>query len=662
MTTVVDSPVSAAAGEPADNTANAGSAGPAGPADPLGRLQALARAKTLAAGYAEVAPLLAEVARGDNAAADLVRAGRVLSKLSPAAILEHNPAQPVVKVAVAGHSTVAALVPPLTAELARHGLVLDITLGDFDGYLRELQDTGSQLYASGLDLALVVLDPQAVFDELPEVWRVEDLEQATAAKLAQLDRLAEKYVGNQPTATLVLNTLPLQRTHTHQLVDLRSRAALGIAWREFNAGLLRLAVKHQRVAVIDFDPLVAAGGPVGDPRMASYAKAHLGDELLGRYAREVAHLTRTIKALTKKVLVLDLDNTLWDGILGDDGADGIEMATTYRGEAFGNFQRVAKQIGSQGVLLAVSSKNDHEPVLEVLSTHPDMVLRDTDFVRVNANWNPKDANLRDIAARLNLGVDSFVFADDSPFETGLIAASLPEVAVVRLDEEPALHIGKLLADGWFDVLELTAEDRERAALYRTDAARQDLLDSSDNFEEYLANLGVTLTVAPVSEAEVARVSQLSLRSNQCNLTTLRMQPDTVRELAQSPDHLVLYLRSGDKFGDNGLIGALFCTKGPGGSEGAGLTIDNYIMSCRVLSRGIEQAAIGALLAHARDAGLGPVHASYRPTKKNHRVRNFWPSFGFERHGGTDEAPDYRHDLAALPEIPGHLRLDASFER
>ncbi|HZU55377.1 MAG TPA: HAD-IIIC family phosphatase [Actinocrinis sp.] len=662
MTTVVDSPVSAAAGEPADNTANAGSAGPAGPADPLGRLQALARAKTLAAGYAEVAPLLAEVARGDNAAADLVRAGRVLSKLSPAAILEHHPAQPVVKVAVAGHSTVAALVPPLTAELARHGQVLDITLGDFDGYLRELQDTGSQLYASGLDLALVVLDPQAVFDELPEVWRVEDLEQATAAKLAQLDRLAEKYVGNQPTATLVLNTLPLQRTHTHQLVDLRSRAALGIVWREFNAGLLRLAVKHQRVAVIDFDPLVAAGGPVGDPRMASYAKAHLGDELLGRYAREVAHLTRTIKALTKKVLVLDLDNTLWDGILGDDGADGIEMATTYRGEAFGNFQRVAKQIGSQGVLLAVSSKNDHEPVLEVLSTHPDMVLRDTDFVRVNANWNPKDANLRDIAARLNLGVDSFVFADDSPFETGLIAASLPEVAVVRLDEEPALHIGKLLADGWFDVLELTAEDRERAALYRTDAARQDLLDSSDNFEEYLANLGVTLTVAPVSEAEVARVSQLSLRSNQCNLTTLRMQPDTVRELAQSPDHLVLYLRSGDKFGDNGLIGALFCTKGPGGSEGAGLTIDNYIMSCRVLSRGIEQAAIGALLAHARDAGLGPVHASYRPTKKNHRVRNFWPSFGFERHGGTDEAPDYRHDLAALPEIPGHLRLDASFER
>ncbi len=643
MTTLVDTPVAAAAGEPD------------GPSDPIGKLQALARAKALPARYAEVAPLLAQLARGENAVADLARAGRILSKAAPAAIVEANPGQVVIKTAVAGHSTVAALVPPLTAELARHGLVLDIALGDFDGYVRELQETDSPLYAAGLDLALVVLDPQAVFDELPEVWRVEDLERTANAKLAQLDRLAEKYVS-QTSATLVLNTLPLQRVHTHQLVDLRSRAALGIAWREFNAGLLRLSAKHQRVAVVDLDPLVAQGGPVGDPRLAAYAKAHLGDELLGRYAREVAHIVRTVRGFAKKVLVLDLDNTLWDGVLGDDGADGIEMATTYRGEAFGNFQRIAKQIGSQGILLAVSSKNDQEPVLEVLRTHPDMVLKDTDFVRINANWNPKDANLRDIAAKLNLGIDSFVFADDSPFETGLVAEAIPEVAVVRLDEEPALHIGKLLADGWFDVLELTVEDRERASLYRTDAARQDLMENSDSFEEYLANLAVVVKVAPVTEAEVARVSQLSLRSNQCNLTTLRLQPDTVREMAQNPDNHVLYLRSADKFGDNGLVGALFCTK-----HADGLTIDNFIMSCRVLSRGIEQAAIGSLLAYAKDHGLGPVRASYRPTKKNHRVRDFWPGFGFERDGGTDEAPDYIHTLSSLPEIPGHLRLDATLE-
>ncbi|MET9616455.1 HAD-IIIC family phosphatase [Kitasatospora indigofera] len=632
-----------------------GVADPSGPAAPLDRLRALQSEGRLVTEYPSVAPLLADLPYGDKGAADLVRAGQLLSRLDPEEVAAANPGTLTVSVAVAGHSTVGALAAPLTAELARHGILLRLTLGDFDGYLRELQDTGSQLYAPGLDLALVVLDAQAVFDELPVVWRVEDLEKAAGNKLAQLGKLVERYVGHG-TGTLVLNTLPLHRLHTHQLVDLRSRAALGVAWREFNAGLLRLAAAHERVVVIDLDPLVALGGALNEPRMASYAKANLGDELLGRYAREIGHLARTLRGRAKKVLVLDLDNTLWDGVLGDDGADGIAAATTFRGEAFGNFQKIAKQIGSQGVLLAVSSKNDQEPVLEVLRTHPDMVLRDTDFVRVNANWNPKDGNLRDIAAKLNLGVDSFVFADDSPFETGLVASSLPEVAVVRLDEEPALHVERLLADGWFDVRELTAEDRARAALYRVESDRQDLLDSSGSLEEYLEQLGVQVKVAAVGEADLARVAQLTLRTNQFNLTTERLQPAEVRERIEDPDHLVLSVRSGDRFGDNGVVGALFAHRTP-----QGLHIDNLLLSCRVFSRGIEQAAVTSVLAYAVAQGLGPVTAAYRPTKKNHRVRDFWPSLGFEPSGGDEEEElSFSHPLGELPAVPSHLRLDTEF--
>jgi len=628
------------------------------PADALGRLQALARSGRLAEEYASVPPLLAEIASHGDGQAALARAGRLLSRVDADEATRSYPALGRVKIAVAAHSTVAALVPPLTAELARHNLLLEVTVGDYDGYLRELRTQDSALYAEGLDLALVVLDAQMVFDDLPEVWRVEDVERAAQAKLTQLEKLARQYV-EQSTATLVLNTVPLQLAHTHQLVDLKSRAALGVVWREFNAALLKLAPKYERLVVLDLDPLVASGGPVGDPRLAAYAKAHLGDELLGRYAREVAHLARALRGLSKKVLVLDLDNTLWDGILGDDGPDGIAAATTYRGEAFGNFQRVAKQIGSQGVLLAVCSKNDQEPVLQVLREHPDMTLREQDFVRINANWNPKDANLRDIAAKLNLGIDSFVFADDSPFETGLVAASLPSVAVVRLDEEPASHIGRLLADGWFDVLELTAEDRERGALYRSDAARQDLLEETGSYEEYLAQLGVRLAVAPVGEGEVGRVAQITLRTNQFNLTTQRLTPADVRARAQDPGHYVLYLRSSDRFGDNGVVGALFARIGE-----EGLRIDNMLLSCRVFARGIEQAAVAALLEHARGAGLGPVWAAYKATKKNHRVRDFWPSLGFALVSGDGSAHEleFRHELAELPEIPAHLRIEADFGR
>jgi FkbH-like protein len=303
----------------------------------------------------------------------------------------------------------------------------------------------------------------------------------------------------------------------------------------------------------------------------------------------------------------------------------------------------------------VSSKNDQEPVLEVLRTHPDMVLRDTDFVRINANWNPKDANLRDIAAKLNLGVDSFVFADDSTFETGLVAAGLPEVAVVRLDEEPALHVEKLLADGWFDVRELTAEDRERASLYRVESERQDLLDSSGSYEEYLEQLQVRVQVSAVGDLDLARVAQLTLRTNQFNLTTQRLQPDEVRARIDDPEHLVLSVRSGDRFGDNGVVGALFAHR-----EGDTLHIDNLILSCRVFARGIEQATVAAVLEHARAQGVSAVTAAYRPTKKNHRVREFWPSVGFAPTGGDEAELTFRHPLEDVAAAPAHLRLDTDF--
>ncbi|MEO3978991.1 HAD-IIIC family phosphatase [Streptomyces sp. CAU 1734] len=632
---------------------------------PLDRLRALHREGLLIHAYPEVPGLLAELASaGDPAgppAPDLVRAGQLLARLDPADVLAEHAGTGSVTVAVTGSSTLNGLTAPLTAELARHGLLLRLHTGDFGSWFRDLQDTGSELYAAGADLALCVLDAQVVFDELPHPWLVEDVERVAAAKLALIGSLAERYVTGG-AGTLVLNTLPLPRGHTRRLIDARSRARLGVVWREFNAGLLRLAAAHDRVHVVDLDPLVASSGPVNEPRLAAYAKVLLGDELLAGYAREIGHLARGLRGRTKKVLVVDLDNTLWDGILGDDGPEGIAAATTYRGEAFGRFQRAVGQLGAQGVLLAVCSKNDREPVLGVLRDHPDMVLRESDFVRVNANWEPKDGNLLDIARRLNLGVDSLVFADDSPFECGLVAGSLPSVAVIRLDEEPALHVERLLADGWFDVPELTPEDRARAEQYRTDAARQDLQESAGSMEEYLAGLGVRVSLSPVRDHEIARVSQVTLRTNQFNLTTERLQQADVRARRDAADQLVLAIRSADRFGDNGLVGAVLVSDtGPGGAW----HIDNVLLSCRVFARGIEESCLAAVLRHARAAGAAAVHARYRPTAKNHRVRGLYPSAGFEETGeSADGTVTFRHSLAEdrLPSVPEHVRLAADFSR
>ncbi|MET7479250.1 HAD-IIIC family phosphatase [Streptomyces sp. NPDC005648] len=622
----------------------------------LDLLRVLHREGRLAAEFGVVPALLDRIAHGPAAPADLARVGRLLARVGPDEIHAHHPAAVPLTVTVSGHGTLDALTGPLTAQLARHGIPLRAIHGDHDSWRRDLQDTAGPLYAKDTDLSLVVLDDRIVFDELPLPWRVSDVAEAVAAKLRLIGRLAETYVG-EGSGTLVLNTLPLHPGHARQLVDHRSRTELSVLWREFNIGLLRLALVHPRVHVVDLEPLVAETGPVRDSRLAVYTKEHLGAELLGRYAREVAHLARVVRGRTKKVLVVDLDNTLWDGVLGDDGPDGIAVSGTYRGEAFGAFQKVVKQLGSQGVLLAVCSKNDQEPVEQVLAGHPDMVLRPDDFVRITANWRPKDGNLRDLADRLNLGADSFVFADDSPFECGLVAAGLPEVAVVRLDEEPALHIDRLLADGWFDTPELTEADRGRAGQYRADAGRRELLDGAATMEEYLRALDVRVTVAPVTEPDIARISQITLRTNQFNLTTRRLQPADVRDLLASPHHLVLSVRSRDRFGDNGVVGAVFAertTEGP-------LRIDNVLLSCRVFARGIEQAALGALLAHARDSGAPAVLAAYRPTSKNHKVRDLYPSLGFDTVAETpDGALDFRHSLAELPPLPGHVTLDATF--
>lgn len=615
---------------------------------PLEEILSLVREGRLAAEYPRVAPLLAGLPD-----ADIARAGQLLVRVAADTVAAEHPGAPVTRIAVTGHGTLAALVPALTGQLARHGLPAAVRVFDFDGYVYDLADKDSRLYASEPDLTLCVLDAQTVFDEVPIPWSPGDVERAFAAKLRQIEGLAAVFesVGR---GTLVLNTLPLPHRYAAQLVDRASRAELGALWREANARLLRLGARYPRAVVVDLDPLVAEGNAVSEARLSVYTKAHLSPALLGRYAREIGHLARSAAGRGKKVLVVDLDGTMWGGVLGDDGVEGIEIADTYRGEAFRAVQRVVKQLGSQGVLLAVASKNEPDLVREALRDRPEMTLREDDFVRVAANWRPKDENLRELAEALNLGADSFVFVDDNPAECGLIRERLPGVAVVQVEADPASHVDRLLADGWFDTRELTAEDRARVAVYRDELERRDFLDSFDSVQDYLRELGVRVRLGVVAPAETARVSQLTLRTNQFNLTTRRLQQAEVAALAADPDWLVLTIRSADRFGDNGLVGAIFVHR-----EDRGLRIDNMVLSCRVFSRGIEQACLAALLDLARTTGAEAVSGAYAPTAKNAVVRDLLPRHGFAEAGTAADGVTtlFRHDLDAPLECPDHLILE-----
>lgn len=621
------------------------------PTPPEDELTAWHRRGELAARYPRIRALL----RRDDPAT-LLRHGHLLARLDPAEVLAAHPAQPVADVAITGHGTLAALVPALTAELARHGLLLRAHLGDFDSYVFDLADPASALYAAHRDLVVCLLDPHVVLDELPAPWRVEDVEAILTAKIDLIGRLAAEH-DRAGGSALAVGTLPLTRELTAQLVAADDRARLAAAWHAAQARLLGLAAVRPRLTVLDLAPLLAEGVPASEPRMSAYAKAHLSDQLLAACARDLGHLVRRLTGRGRKCLVLDLDGTLWGGVLGDDGPDGIELGTGRRGEAFAAFQRVVKQLGSQGVLLAVVSKNDLEPVQAVLRGHPGMQLAEQDFVRVIANWRPKSENIRELAQSLNLGLDAFVFADDSPYECGLVEHELPEVEVVRLGPDPAGHPPALLRDGWFDAARVTAEDAARGALYREELERQDFLASFSSIEDYLHGLGTEVRLAPVTPEQVPRVAQLTLRTNQFNLTTIRLQEEDVRSLAASPDHLVLTICAGDRFGDAGLVGVLIYRR-----DGDLGHIENMLLSCRVFSRGIEHGCLAALLWHAGETGVRAVCAEYRPTAKNGKVRGFYPALGFAEVRDDGGVLHLRHDLAEIPETPGHLTLHATFPK
>jgi FkbH-like protein len=583
---------------------------------------------------------------------ELVTAGQLLSRLDPAEVLREHPGTPVLTVAITGYGTLSPLAGSVTAELARHGLLARTRVSSAGSYLFDLGDQESSLYAAAPDLALCVLDPMMIFDEVPLPWCPEDVERVIGEKVAIIGELAARFEAAS-RATLVLNTLPLLQRHTAQLVDHRSRARLSAVWHEANARLLRLAAEHPTVITLDLAPLLAEGIPAEDPRLSLYTRAHLAPWLLARYAREVGHLARSLRGQTKKVLALDLDETLWGGTLGETSADGVEAAGTYRGEAFRAFQRVIKQLGSQGVLLAAVSKNDAEPVTAVFRDHPDMILREEDFVRIIANWRPKHDNLIQLAKDLNLGLDSLVFVDDSAYECGLIRHELPGVAVIQLSAEPARHATRLLRDGWFDTRETTEEDHVRVARYRDELIRKDFLDSFDSLDEYLSRLQIKVTVTRIrdGDAALARVSQLTLRTNQFNLTGARLQPAELRRLLADPAASVIAIRAADRFGDNGLVGAVFVRR-----IGIDTNIENFLLSCRVFSRGIEQACLAAILRQARTAGATRVFGSYRATAKNEKVKDFYVRSGFIQVAADGTSATFRHDLTDIPAIPPHIHL------
>jgi FkbH-like protein len=558
---------------------------------------------------------------------DFSRTG-ALDEAARRAFAEHTPplsgTKPM-RLAVLSASTTAHLPPSIRVGAIRRGLWVSTYENEYGQYLQELLDQNSGLHKFRPDVVLFALDAAHLTRGIHAGLSAAEADQALVDALASLRRcwtLAREAFGCKIIQQTIVNSAPALMGSNEQRLPGSRRLFID----RLNTALRNLA-ETEAVELLAVSEKVAEHGLAAwhDPALWCRSKQEIAPAAAPFYGDMVGRLLGAMQGRSAKCLVLDLDNTLWGGVIGDDGLDGIVLGQgSPLGEGYVALQDYALQLSRRGAILAVCSKNDEANAVEVFDKHPEMLLRREDIVAFRANWNDKPANLRAIAAEVNIGLDALVFLDDNPFERNLVREELPMVAVPEVPDEPAL-IPAILADaGYFESLAITDEDRERTRQYQGNKARESLRESGTDLESYLAGLQMRLGWRRFDRLGLQRVVQLINKTNQFNLTTRRYSEADVLSVMDDPCSFGLQLRLLDRFGDNGIIAIIVGRL----QEGGDLLIDTWLMSCRVLGRQVEATTLSLIVAEARRLGATRLLGEYRPTKKNVMVKDHYRRLGF----------------------------------
>jgi len=559
------------------------------------------------------------------------------------------------RLGIVSNATTHFLVPVLTATAARHGILLECIEADYGQAMQAALDPESALNRASCDAVLMAIDARGLPLSAPP-GHAPAARQAVEASLAQLLTIRKGFHANSGGKALcIVQTLPRPVEGLFGSFD----SALAGTPRQLIDELnreLALSVAASQDLLFDVAHLAETVGLARfhDAKLWNLAKLPFASEFLPLYADQACRLIAALRGKSKKCLVLDLDNTLWGGVIGDDGLDGILLGQgDATGEAHLDVQRTALALRQRGVVLAISSKNTDEVARQPFAKHPEMLLREEHIAVFQANWQDKASNITAIANELNLGLDALVFLDDNPVERELVRRLVPEVAVPELPSDPALFGRTLLAAGYFESIAFSAEDQQRADQYRDNARRVALQKQSGGVDDYLLSLDMRLTFQPFDDAGRARIAQLINKSNQFNLTTRRYTEPEVALLQRDPAAFTLQVRLADSFGDNGMICVLICRRADDVWE-----IDTWLMSCRVLGRKVEQAVLAELAEQARSRGISRLVGRYVPTEKNKLVEAHYEKLGFlllER--ADDGSSSWQLAVDALPArspLPMHI--------
>jgi len=570
--------------------------------------------------------------------------GRLSSmKRALAEIRERSRNAPPFRLSIARTFTLETQADALAFALALIPCSPEVFIGDYGVLEPLLFDPSSAIFAS---------DPSAVL----VLWRLQDLHPDLCAAPNALtgaqrerafeevrDRIEALTAGfrNASSAPLFLSTFPPVDPVT--LSDLTAGFGLGEIVARLNAAILALAARSSNVYVFDFAAWAARAGSASfDRKLDLFARQPIAASALKSFAFAVARTLRPLLVAPRKVLVLDLDNVLWGGILGEDGIDGLQIGHDFPGSVYRRIQLLALDLKARGVLLALVSKNNPADVTEAFAARPDMPLELGDFSAIRINWEAKSLNLRSIAAELNLGVDALAFVDDQAFELEEVRHELPEVALIEGGRDPLGILRALEETPLFDALRLSETDRVRSQDYAAQRQRAALEVRAPNLEDFLHSLELHASIEPVDERSFERAAQLIAKTNQFNVTTRRHGPGDLRRLLDEPGTTALTLSLRDRFGDQGIVGLAIAIRGDAAGE---RRLDTFLLSCRALGRGAERALWARLLDELARAGATVLRAEYLATAKNAQVEDLFDRFGMRQ---TEASEMRRRYVLALP--------------
>lgn len=502
-------------------------------------------------------------------------------------------------------------------------LPLRVFEADYDQIDAQLMDTGSEFYAFAPETVLLYRCTEKLYERFVRT----PLDARAAFAETEIEKIRAEWARVQhgtKADILFFAFLPMD-DGVFGSYALREGSAFPYQLLKLNYLLAEAAREAGNVRLIDLEPIRAHMGydAFHDPKLYAIAKMPISTQALPAVASRVVDAILARKGRFHKCAIVDLDNTLWGGVIGDDGLEGIQIGELGQGHAFTEFQTWLKELKNRGVMLAVCSKNDEANAKEPFLRHPEMVLKLDDFSAFVANWEDKASNIRRIQKELNIGLDSMVFFDDNPFERNLVRTMLPEVEVPELPEDPAEYTAFARMQNLFDTNSYSDEDRVRTERYLAEKSRTELSAGIDNYDDYLKALGMKAVCAPFDAFHIPRIAQLTQRSNQFNLRTVRYSEQEIEEIAANPRYITRYYTLRDRFGEHGLIAVVILEK-----RENELFVNEWLMSCRVLKRGMEQFIADSIVRAAREAGVARVVGEYIPTPKNAMVKDLYASMGF----------------------------------